>query len=111
MLGRLRQQFDLLDRDSDFWHDRLIIFPDSQRLDEALLARVKAYLEPRGNILLSHESGLDPNSNDYVLDEVGIEYTDPSPNQGNKGDYFMRKVTSPMAHRTWFTLPMEQVLL
>ncbi|HTX00734.1 MAG TPA: alpha-amylase family protein, partial [Acidimicrobiales bacterium] len=88
MLGQLHEQFDILDRDSDFSRYRLLILPDDQRLDDALLAKVRGYLASGGKLLLSHQSGLDPEGGSFVLEEAGIEYLGPSPYQGNKGDYF-----------------------
>ena len=39
-------------------------------------------------MILSHESGLDAAGKQFALTELGLEYLGPSPNQGNKGDYF-----------------------
>lgn len=89
ILGQLHYQFDILDRDSDFSRYRLIVLPDSQRLDEDLLAKVRAFLRSGGNLLLSHQSGLGVDKDAFVLDEAGLEYIGPSPYQGDKGDYFL----------------------
>lgn len=88
MLGQLHEQFDILDRDSDFSPYRLIILPDDQRLDAALLAKVRGYLAGGGKLILSHQSGLDSKSDVFVLDEAGVDYLGLSPYQGNQGDYF-----------------------
>jgi hypothetical protein len=88
ILGQLHHQFDILDRDSDFSGYRLIVLPDSQRLDEILLAKIRAYLKSGGSVLLSHQSGLSAGKDVFVLDETGLEYVGPSPYQGDKGDYF-----------------------
>jgi Hypothetical glycosyl hydrolase 6/Beta-galactosidase trimerisation domain len=88
MLSELQQQFDILDRDSDFSRYRLIILPDSQRLDDALLAKVNAYLAGGGTLILSHQSGLAPENDNLVLNQAAIHYLGLSPYQGNAGDYF-----------------------
>ncbi len=88
ILGQLHRQFDIIDRDADFSRYRLIVLPDSQRLDESLLAKIKAYLKSGGSLLLSHQSGLGANGDVFLLDEAAIEYISQSPYQGNQGDYF-----------------------
>jgi hypothetical protein len=84
----LQRQFDVLDADSEFSRYRLIVLPDSQRLDESLLAKIGAYLKSGGKLLLSHQSGLAKDKDVFALDELALEYLGQSPYQGNKGDYF-----------------------
>jgi hypothetical protein len=88
MLEELHHQFDTLDRESDFSRYKIIILPDGHRLDEELTRKVKDYLASGGRLILSHESGLDPEGKRFVLPDFGVDYEAPSPYQGNKGDYF-----------------------
>jgi hypothetical protein len=41
-----------------------------------------------GKLILSHESGLDVEGKQFVMEEMGVEYLGPSPYQGDYGDYF-----------------------
>jgi hypothetical protein len=88
MLEELHHQFDTLDRESDFSRYKIIILPDGHRFDEELARKVKDYLASGGRLILSHESGLDPEGKRFVLPDFGVNYEGPSPYQGNKGDYF-----------------------
>jgi hypothetical protein len=89
MLAELQYQFDILDRDSELSKYRLIVLPDSHTVDESLHLKLQAYLKQGGSLLLSHRAGLGPDGKTFVLEEAGITYIGPSPNQGNKGDYFV----------------------
>lgn len=88
MLSQLHYQFDVLDHASDLSRYRLIVLPDSQRMDEAFLGKLQAYLRGGGTLLMSHQAGLDRDGKQFALKEAGLDYVGPSPNQGNKGDYF-----------------------
>jgi hypothetical protein len=87
MLAQLHYQFDTLDRESDFRRYKLLILPDYQRFDPALLEKVEDYLAGGGKLILSHESSLDPEGKQFALPSVGLEYLGPSPYQGDQGDY------------------------
>ncbi len=87
ILSELHEQFDVLDRESDFSRYKVIILPDTHRFDEEFLGKVRAYLAGGGKVILSHESGLDAAGKQFALEDVGLEYLGPSPSQGNAGDY------------------------
>jgi hypothetical protein len=88
LLAELHHQFDTLDGESDFTRYKLIILPDGHRFDDDLRRKVSAYLAGGGKVILSHESGLDPEGRQFALPDLGLEYAGPSPTLGNKGDYF-----------------------
>lgn len=88
MLTELHHQFDVLDRESDFSLYRVLILPDSHRLDQDLLEKVQRYVNGGGKLLLSHESGLDSDGKQFALKSAGLEYVGPSPYPGDAGDYF-----------------------
>ena len=71
--------FLMLDETMDLSPYQLLILPDSVRVDNALKAKIDAFLEGGGKLLSSGESGLDPSGNDFAYD-IGAEYTGPSPN-------------------------------
>jgi hypothetical protein len=106
MLAELHQQFDVLDRDSDFSRYKALILPDSHRFDQDLLQQVRSYLAGGGKLILSHESGLDVDGKQFALDEMGVEYLGPSPYVGDNGDYFevldgANEDIDPMVHFTY----------
>jgi len=106
LLEELHCQFDTLDHESDFSRYSVIILPDGHRFDDHLLNKVRAYLTGGGKLILSHESGLDAAGKQFALTELGLEYLGPSPNQGNKGDYFevlegANAGIAPMVHFTY----------
>jgi hypothetical protein len=77
--------FDVLDRDSDFSAYRLIILPDEVRVDAALAAQLRAYLDQGGRLLMTGESGLAPEGG-FALD-IGAEWLGRSAMAG--GDYLL----------------------
>ncbi len=81
LLKETHHQFDVLDRKSDFFKYKLIIFPDVHRFDTALLEKVRAYLSGGGKIILSNESGLDPAGKQFALSEMGLDYEGPWPHE------------------------------
>jgi len=106
ILAELHQQFDVLDRDSDFSRYKVLVLPDSHRFDQDLLRQVRSYLAGGGKLILSHESGLDADGKQFALDEMGVEYLGPSPYQGDYGDYFevldgANEDIDPMVHFTY----------
>ncbi|SDR47947.1 alpha-amylase family protein [Pseudovibrio sp. Tun.PSC04-5.I4] len=77
MLLEMQIPFDLIASKSSFDDYKLIILPDSIRLDEDLAARLKAFTEAGGSILATGESGLDVEGKRYLLD-IGAELA-PTP--------------------------------
>lgn len=71
LLEENHYQFDVIDAESDFTKYRLIIMPDSIRLDDNLRAKTQDYLSAGGKLLLSYESGLWIDSDEFALDGVG----------------------------------------
>jgi hypothetical protein len=79
MLQELGMQFAVLDREADFGPYRVIIAPDSVRLDADLTARLRTYMEGGGSLLLSHESGLRADGQGSPLEGwMGIDYLGPA---------------------------------
>jgi hypothetical protein len=74
MLQELRQQFDIIDSQSDFNQYRLLILPDEEQVSKALAAKLSAYLAARGKIIASHRSGLNPEGTEFALAELGVKY-------------------------------------
>jgi hypothetical protein len=100
LLAQLHHQFDALDGESDFTRYKLIILPDSHRLEGALLEKVRAYLAGGGKLILSHESGLDSEGKKFALPDLGLEYEGLGK---DKGEYFealegLNEGIPPMVH-------------
>ena len=76
MLTQLRQQFDFIDREADFSRYRVLILPDSHRIDKGLEQKLRSYLAGGGKLALSCESGLDPEGKRFAL-PVGADYVSP----------------------------------
>jgi len=58
ILSECHFQFDLIDAEADFTRYRLLVLPDRVRLDTDLAAKLQAYADGGGCILLTGESGL-----------------------------------------------------
>lgn len=65
--------FDVVDRFSDFSPYRLLILPDIIRIDAELARRLEDYRAAGGKLLLSGQSGLNPEGSAFALD-VGASY-------------------------------------
>ncbi|MBP5093295.1 MAG: beta-galactosidase trimerization domain-containing protein [Abditibacteriota bacterium] len=79
--------WDLVDRSADFDDYELVIFADDIRFDDELTAKVKAYLEKGGKVLLTGRSGLRKDSNEFAFD-FGVRYVGENP---LKPDYLLAK--------------------
>ena len=74
MLQELRHQFDIVDSRSDLSGYKLVVLPDEIPLDEALAAKLSAYVAGCGAILATGKSGLNPEGNEFALRELGVEF-------------------------------------
>ncbi|MDD5351088.1 MAG: beta-galactosidase trimerization domain-containing protein [Chthoniobacteraceae bacterium] len=70
--------FTLIDRQIDFAPYKLLILPDNILVDDALRARLDAYLAQGGKLLLSGRSGLRKGGEGFALD-IGASYQGESP--------------------------------
>ncbi|MEM6459526.1 MAG: alpha-amylase family protein [Planctomycetota bacterium] len=74
MLQELGQQFDLIDSTRDFSAYRLIVLPDDIPVDSGLAAKLRAYVDAGGSLILSHRSGLTPAGDAFADAELfGVE--------------------------------------
>jgi hypothetical protein len=79
MLTELRVQFDVLDSKSDFSGYRVLVLPDRIPVDEALAAKLQAFVQKGGALLASFESGLDPMGARFMLPSLGVELAGEAP--------------------------------
>jgi hypothetical protein len=77
-LQQLRQQFDVVPPDADFASYRLVIIPETTRVNSDLRASLQAYLKNGGALILSGQAALEE-SGQAALPEMGIEVHGPSP--------------------------------
>jgi Beta-galactosidase trimerisation domain len=73
MLEQLKVQFQVLDASNDLSPYKVVILPDEVAVDAALAARLRAYLQSGGKLLISDRSGLQ--NGDFALaGEMGLHY-------------------------------------
>ncbi len=71
-------QFHLLDWQADLAPYAVLVAPDSVTLDVGRAARIAAYLEQGGALLLTGDAGLRPGGAGFALDLLGVEDHGPS---------------------------------
>lgn len=72
--------FDLVDRNSELSGYKLLIMPDVIEVDDELRARIDAYLQQGGKLLLTGRSGLRKGGECFAFD-IGADYFGESPFQ------------------------------
>lgn len=66
MLTQLQIQFNLIDTKEDFSKYRLLVLPDHIPCDEALTAKIQAFLDAGGKVIASYESGLSGDKKEFA---------------------------------------------
>jgi hypothetical protein len=79
MLMEAHHQFDLVDGEADWSRYRVLVLPDKVPLDEALAARVQAYLAAGGKVIATYRSGLTPDGSAFALDAFGVRHMGEAP--------------------------------
>jgi hypothetical protein len=77
-LQQLRQQFDLVAPTADISAYKLVIVPETTHVDDALRARLQAYLAAGGKLMIVGPAALD-DAGQPVMPELGIETHGESP--------------------------------
>ena len=73
MFEELKLQFEVLDAEADLSPFKLVVLPDRIPIDEALRAKLAAFVDGGGAILASYASGLEPGGERFVLDTLGVQ--------------------------------------
>jgi len=73
MLLEGKYLFDLIDLETPFDAYQLVILPDTIPVDDALAARLNAYLANGGKLLATGKSGLNPAGDAFAID-LGVSY-------------------------------------
>ena len=69
--------YDIIDRETPFDTYRLLVLPDSIRIDDELKSRLDDFVSQGGKLLLSGESGLWRDTDEFAID-IGIKYNGKS---------------------------------
>ena len=67
-------QFDIIDAESDFSRYSVLILPDSIPVDEALGAKLDAFVRGGGALIASYRSGLAPSGTEFAIHSLGVEW-------------------------------------
>ena len=94
MLQEASHQFDIVDSAADFSPYKLLILPDEIPADEALNAKIEAYLQAGGALISSFESGMNADKSGFALDALPIALNGEGPRDRHgqliRGREFMR---------------------
>ena len=75
MLSELRIQFDFIDAHCDWSKYKLLILPDTVRLNDKLAPLIKAHLDAGKKIIATGTSGLDAAGEKFLFEEAwGVKY-------------------------------------
>jgi hypothetical protein len=77
-LQQLRQQFDIVPPDADLGSYRVVVLPETTRVDERLCGSLRDFLSAGGGLIVSGRAALDQ-AGQPVLEELGIEVHGLSP--------------------------------
>ena len=77
-LQQLRQQFDIVPPETSLETYKLVIVPETTRIDARLKAKLQAYLKSGGGLIVSGPAALDPDG-EPVMEELGLVAHGPSP--------------------------------
>ena len=95
--------YDILDTKADFTKYKVLILPDTIRLNNVLKEKLQKYLSQGGKLLATGESGMDLHKNEFVLD-LGIHWEGKSQYNPN---YFRPEVTFPTFNGSSFIFYCE----
>jgi hypothetical protein len=94
MLEEAAQQFEIVDSQSDLKPFAVLILPDIIPVDQALAAKLQAYVAGGGKVIATFESGLAPGGQAFAGSLFGVEVASEGPRDagGNlvRGEFFPR---------------------
>lgn len=74
----LGYQFDIVDSEADINSYGAVVLPDGSVLDDALVGKMRTYLDQGGKIILSGTAALDQ-SGQFQLAQIPVKYFEPAP--------------------------------
>ncbi|NQU45230.1 beta-galactosidase trimerization domain-containing protein [bacterium] len=95
-------QFEIVDSRSDFSPYKVLVLPDRVPVNDALRAKIEKFLSGGGKLLVTGESGLNPEQTAFNLD-LGVTLH-PNPTRDLDGNLVRGKVM-PRGEYTDFVLP------
>jgi len=78
MLLELKHQFNITDPREDFHKYELLVLPDTGRIDQITVAKLGAFLQKGGSLLLSYEATLEPETKEFLCPQIGVKYVSPA---------------------------------
>ena len=93
LLIELHLQFDVLECTMEWERYGLVIIPDELMLDEKTINRLHQFIEKGGSVIVSHNGGLQKETQKTWLGKYGLEYNGQSPFDPAymaTDDYFVR---------------------
>ena len=73
MFQELNHQFDIVDAEADFSRYKLLVLVESIPVDEALAAKINAFIAGGGKVLANDRAGLKPDGSGFAID-LGVDY-------------------------------------
>jgi len=78
MLAEYQVPHAVIDETMDFAGFKILVLPDHVLVDAKLAGRLRSFIDSGGSLILSGDSGLDPDKKGFAVD-VGVDYAGPSP--------------------------------
>lgn len=109
MFGELRQSYDIINENMDFGKYRLIVLPDSVKMNDMLKSKLEAYIKNGGKILSSGTSGLSKNQDGFALKEWDFEYEEID--KSNTSYYRFVENHDPKVHNMAYSMYSDSGIL
>ncbi len=91
MLAELKYTFDVVNEDMDLDRFKVLILPDIIEINDRLYARLRAFLDRGGKLLISGTSGLKPDQSGFALAELDDLMTYDGRDPSNSSYYITRE--------------------
>jgi len=85
MLSEGGHQFNIIDTTQSLESYKLVILPDFIRVDAQFAQKLKNYQEKGGAVIMSYQSGLKPDLEEFALEEWGLHVASQGP-RDDKGE-------------------------
>jgi hypothetical protein len=79
MLSELKMQFDNVTLAAQWDKYKILVLPEDVVITPEISARLKKHLRNGGALIVSYQSGLNPEQTGFALEELGVEYLGEDP--------------------------------